>query len=248
MDCTSSDEVAATFRRSGSRVNQNPSGMQAKDTFFDVKIIAITDVRGRGVNETITAADCLAQSAVPGTVQFQLRDNELDWSQRLEFSVPLVRIARKHGQRVSVNDRLDLALSLGVSDVHLKTASLDVAAARTLFESRSVHGLVTRALHADDSASVEPATDSVSRSHEARPDAWLLSPVCQTRKGRAALGFAGLNRWVKRLPEPVFALGGVCAEDAATCLEAGAQGVAVIGAFYEEPLSLARALGVLRSA
>jgi thiamine-phosphate pyrophosphorylase len=87
-------------------------------------------------------------------------------------------------------------------------------------------------------------------------DAVLLSPILAARKGRAALGLTALaearsalvrrGRGAPRL----YALGGVEAGTARACLEAGADGVAVIGAALDgrDARPLLQALGVLRAA
>jgi thiamine-phosphate pyrophosphorylase len=74
------------------------------------------------------------------------------------------------------------------------------------------------------------------------------------RKGRPALGLAALGaarRAAAALPKPadlrLYALGGVRAENAAECITAGADGVAVIGAALDgtDPRPLLGALGIL---
>src|SRR5690606_33443052 len=62
----------------------------------------------------------------------------------------------------------------------------------------------------------------------------VVSPVWEERKGRAALGAAGLQERVHtlkaRAPELlVYALGGVSAENANESLSCGADGVAAMG-------------------
>jgi thiamine monophosphate synthase len=76
----------------------------------------------------------------------------------------------------------------------------------------------------------------------------LLSPVIAPRKGRPALGLEALERCRGSLRPgtQLFALGGVSAETARSCLEHGADGVAVIGAALGAgpARSLLKALGI----
>jgi thiamine monophosphate synthase len=63
------------------------------------------------------------------------------------------------------------------------------------------------------------------------------------------LGLEQLTRFRRELPaaQLLFALGGIDASNAAQCLHAGAQGVAVMGAAFDsEPMSLVSALGIAR--
>ncbi len=83
-------------------------------------------------------------------------------------------------------------------------------------------------------------------------DALLVSPVLAPRKGRPALGLlplGGLGEQLRArdLACQIYALGGVSAENAAGCLQAGATGVAAIGAaLAPDAEPLLSALGVLR--
>lgn len=75
-----------------------------------------------------------------------------------------------------------------------------------------------------------------------------VSPVFASRSKPSygpALGLDGLRGLVATAGVPVFALGGVTPDNAAACLEAGAHGVAVMGAVMRaaDPASTVAALG-----
>ena len=84
-------------------------------------------------------------------------------------------------------------------------------------------------------------------------DAALLSPVVAPRKGRAAVGTTVLtcargNIDAHRSRALLFALGGVDATTVKACIDAGAHGVAVVGAVLDgrDPAPLIAALGIAR--
>ncbi len=155
------------------------------------------------------------RSARPGSVMVQLRDRELPVRERLGRGQQLRQLTRETGQWLAVNDRLDLALVLEADALHLGEGSVPAAAVRQVLGSRL---WLSRACH-------DPA-----KAHADGADAVLLSPVAQARKGRPALGLAGLRRALETPQAPlVFALGGIDADWAARCVAAGARGVAVIG-------------------
>lgn len=164
------------------------------------------------------------EAARPQSLQVQLRHKQATAKVRLRRAHQLRSLASRFGQSFVVNDRLDIALVSEADGVHLPERGVSVEAARRLLGS---HRWVSRAWHG------EP----IERG-SAPPDAWLLSPVVQPRKGRPALGLRGLREAIERAraavsePDeaPVYALGGVTAESAAACLEAGARGVVVVGA------------------
>ena len=102
--------------------------------------------------------------------------------------------------------------------------------------------LISRAWHAatlDGAAATEELADV---------DALLVSPLFEPRKGRPALGLGALGVLGEQLRArnracPLYALGGVSAENAASCLGAGAAGVAAIGAaLAPDPRPLLNAL------
>ena len=205
------------------------------------RLIALTDRTVASAAVTLERFERLGRLARPGTVMLQLRDRELSARERLAFGRELGALARSTGQRFQVNDRLDLARLLAADAVHLGEGSVAAADARRLVGDGA---FVTRACHAPDAATEEGV------------DAWLLSPVFAARKGQEPLGLGILGgmhaRWRAAAGSPerpgVYALGGVNAENARACLDAGAAGVAVIGAVLsvEDPLPLVRALRIAR--
>jgi thiamine-phosphate pyrophosphorylase len=183
--------------------------------------------------------EALCAAARPGRLLVQVRDGQEPARARLDLARALAGIAARHGQRCLVNDRCDLARLSGVAGVHLGEGGIATAEARRLL---GADVFVSRAAH--DPARLDLGADAV-----------VLSPVVEPRKGRPALGPEGVQAARARLatgPQRVvlFALGGVTAASARVCLDAGADGVAVIGAALAvaDPEPLLRALELLRGA
>ncbi len=209
-----------------------------------LRVIAITDTQRAPIDLWLTQLGHLAAAAVPGSVQVLLRDRQLDIRDRQRFGQLLRILTREHGQLLSVSDRLDLAVLLGADAVHLSGASVTVEDARAFGQQHRQKWQITAACH---------APDDVARS---RADALLLSPIAEPRKGRAALGARGLaaaqaarrDRPAELGPCSVYALGGVTRRNAAELVEAGADGVALIGDLLnaDAPSALLDALGLRR--
>lgn len=174
------------------------------------RLMVITDRHLAGDPLLPRLRRCL-ERATPGSVVVQLRDRDAPIGWRLALGQVLRGLTRETEQELSVGDRLDLALLLGADALHLPEGGVDTERARSLGKL-----WVSRAWH---SGTVESA-----------PDAWVVSPAMAPRKGRPALGVTGLRAACEALQRPVYALGGVEAGNARQCLEAGAHGVAVIGA------------------
>jgi thiamine-phosphate pyrophosphorylase len=196
-------------------------------------LIAITDTTVAPLGLLETRLGALLALATHGSVAIQLRDPALSARARLELGRRLLELVAPHAAGLIVNDRIDLALALGAPGVHLGERSISVGEARRLVPD----AWISVACHDPDAA------------HEQPPDAILLSPLLEAKKGRSALGLAALERARARLAPgtALYALGGVDADGARRCLAAGADGVAVIGAALDgrEPAPLLEALGIL---
>ena len=141
-----------------------------------------------------------------------------------------VRLAVYPSSRLFVNDRLDIALAVGASGVHLGQGSLAVDAARRLdatwWIGKSVHDL-----------------DEARAAQAEGADYLFLGPVyaTATHVEREPLGLA-VVRQVVALGLPVVAIGGISVERVRELRDAGAHGVAAIRALWDamEPAAQAR--------
>jgi thiamine-phosphate pyrophosphorylase len=198
------------------------------------RLIAITDATIAPLGVLESRLEVLLAGAAPGTVAIQLRDHQLSARVRFDLGLRLRALVRRHGGALLVNDRLDLAQALEADGVHLGERSLSVDEARRLLP----HAFVVRALH-----------DLVELEHETA-DAVVLSPVLAARHGRPALGLGAVSEARARLPKAVrlYALGGIDAAAARDCRQAGADGVAAIGAVLAggDVSELLDALGIAR--
>lgn len=203
------------------------------------RLIVITDLGVATESELESRIGAVLVAARPRTVMVQLRDNELPAKRRLAWGRRLMDACRRRDHWFVVNDRLDIAAVLGADGVHLGEAGVSAADARTVL---AADAWISRACH-DPAAVMESGVDAV-----------LLSPVAAARKGRPALGVDALRRAREGIearaavaPLALYALGGVDARNAAQCLSAGADGVAVIGAVADgrDVRPLLEAIGIL---
>jgi thiamine-phosphate diphosphorylase len=131
--------------------------------------------------------------------------------------------ARGTSAVVFVNDRLDVARMSGAAGLHLPAGGLPLAAARALLApgvslGRSVH---------------DPA--EARAAHATGADYVVLGPIWETAShpGRAPLG---LEVIAQAAPARVIAIGGITSpERARACRAAGACGVAVVRAVWDDP-------------
>ncbi len=124
--------------------------------------------------------------------------------------------------RVLVNDRADVAIACGAAGVHLRDGSVSPRVIRSIAPGGFV---VTVACH--DAAAVFRAADEGA-------DYAVLAPIFAPLSKASVsppLGLDALRAITARASIPVIALGGITAENAAMCMDAGAAGIAGITLF-----------------
>jgi thiamine-phosphate pyrophosphorylase len=208
------------------------------------RLVVITDRESGPLDVWLRHLQELLAAAEPGAVQVLLRDPRLPIRERRQFGELLRKLTEQHRQSLSVGDRLDLAVLLRADAVHLSEASVTTEDARLFARLHGQSWAVSAAAHAPE------------RCLTATEDALLLSPIMAPRKGRAPLGLAGVRqaRLASRARSPelgssrFYALGGVTSQNARALLDAGADGVALIGELFEPgaPTALVSALGIQR--
>jgi thiamine-phosphate pyrophosphorylase len=172
--------------------------------------------------------ETIRSAAGAGVDWIQIREKDLE----ARPLARLVRLAmdstRGTGARILVNDRLDVALATGASGVHLGEMSLPV---ETVAEWRRSAGHKEFQIGAS-----RHSIEAAQAAERGGADYLFFGPVFST-PSKAAFG---PPQGIERLREvcaavriPVLAIGGVNLENAASCMGAGAAGVAAIRLFHE---------------
>jgi len=166
----------------------------------------------------------------------------VDWIQIREKDIcakdcaALVRAAMQAGAsddvRILVNDRLDVALAENAGGVHLGEQSIPVAEARKFLEQTRDAQLPASFL---TGVSCHSLAD-VKAAARGGADYVFFGPVFATPSKSAF----GAPQGVGKLAEvcnaaeiPVLAIGGITTDNAASCLSAGAAGIAAIRLFQD---------------
>jgi thiamine-phosphate pyrophosphorylase len=210
----------------------------------------VTDRRILPIENAADVSEALLRKigavAAAGIDWIQIREKDLSGKDCAALTNETLRRAAKatasgaSPARIFVNDRLDVALSEGAGGVHLGENSLPVAEARRLADSRGADKdfLIGVSCHSAKAAQV---------AERGGADYIFFGPVFAT-PSKAAHGVPqGLDRLAeicRSVSQPVLAIGGVTLENAASCLVAGATGIAAIRLFQDaqDVKSLAQAL------
>jgi len=178
----------------------------------------------------------VVEAAVRGGVDaVQLREKDLPAGALFELARELRRRCTRHGVRLLINDRIDVALAVGADGVHLPVDSFAAGDARALVGPGRLIGVSTHSLEQAQQASAAGA------------DFVVFGPVFATPSKRPfgpPLGLEALAQAAGAVSVPVFAIGGVTVARADAVCRHGAHGIAAIAAVLEatDPTAAARAL------
>lgn len=150
-----------------------------------------------------------------GVRLIQVRERGMPATELDRFTRRVVEQAHAHGARVLVNGDLTLAQHTGADGVHFQSAQLMALTAPP--------GMPLWAASCHDRAELEQAARLGARFA-------LLSPVLPTAShpGEPGIGWERFAEWVRDLPLPVYALGGMQPGLLDTARQHGAHGLALL--------------------
>jgi thiamine-phosphate pyrophosphorylase len=162
--------------------------------------------------------DIAARSARDGVEMIQIRAKEL--SARALSDLVRDVLACAGQSKILVNTRTDVALALGAHGVHLPAGSMPPETIRRIAPPGFLIGVSSHTIGELRAAEREGA------------DFAVYGPVfASVTKSVAPISLAAFREAASSVHLPVYALGGVTAENAGACIEAGAAGIAGISLF-----------------
>lgn len=157
----------------------------------------------------------LADAITAGVDLVQVRAKDLAARELMDLVQQSVVLA---GRKVLVNTRVDVALSCGAGGVHLPANSISPARIRVIAPPGFLIGVSCHAI------------EELRRAEQQGADFAVYGPVFETGT-KPAIGLEALRLATGSVRMPVYALGGITAENAEDCVAAGAIGVAGISMF-----------------
>jgi thiamine-phosphate pyrophosphorylase len=170
---------------------------------------------------TGTLEEAVEECLAAGLRAVQLREKDLGPRDLLALAGKVRESTSRHGARLFVNDRADVALAVGADGVHRTGTSLPISSLRSIGPPGFLIG-----------ASVHSVADARAAEPEGA-DFLFFGPIYDTpskRRYGPPQGLAVLERVASAVRLPVFAIGGVTPARVAELQRAGASGVAAIGA------------------
>lgn len=174
----------------------------------------------------------LEQALRGGIKLVQLREKELEAQQLRALAQTAAHLCESYGARLLINSNITLSWELGTG-AHLPGGN-SPEQARNILNEGALCGV---SVHSIEEAQLAAAGGA---------DYLVFGSVFETNShpGAAPAGLERLHEVVQATSLPVFAVGGIDAERAKSCREAGAYGVAVISAIWKASDVVAAARGL----
>lgn len=168
----------------------------------------------------VSHAEQVAYLSRLGVRLIQFRDKTLSPRDFHREADAALRVAREAGVKLIINDRVDIALSLGADGVHLGQEDLPPEAARRLLGSDAIIGFSTHNLEQARLAAIRPV------------DYIALGPIFSTftkNKPDPEVGLRVLRQAREVVGQmPLVAIGGISSANSAEVIGSGADAIAVI--------------------
>jgi thiamine-phosphate pyrophosphorylase len=198
-------------------------------------VYVVTDERLAGGRPLVA----IVRAALRGGAHaIQLRAKDAPARAQLALGRELRALTQQAGALFIVNDRADLAVALDADGVHVGEDDLPPELARRIVGPRRIVGVSTNSVEAALAAQ-QAGADYLGVG--------TIYPTTTKADAGEAVGPAMVAAIKARVTLPIVGIGGIRAENAAAVIEAGADGVAVVGAVIAatDPVAAARELSVV---
>lgn len=134
----------------------------------------------------------------------------------------LKRITESAGSKLIINNRLDVALAVEASGLHVGQTDVPVHIVKQLIPDYMKLGLTVSTV------------EQLAIAEQFSVDYYGIGPIFNTKtKPSGTIGIDKLKQLRALTARPIIAIGGIKLDNAAAAFAAGANGVAVIGAIYD---------------
>jgi thiamine-phosphate pyrophosphorylase len=156
-----------------------------------------------------------------GVRAIQLREKDLSVRQLFDMAVWMRELTGEYGAKLFINDRVDVALSVGADGVHLGINSIPAHAVRKISGDKLIVGVSTHSVQEAEAAENDGA------------DFVTLGPIYETPsklKYGKPIGVDTVREARSRTSIPLFVVGGIKSDRVKEVMDAGADGIAMISA------------------
>lgn len=167
----------------------------------------------------------LEASLQGGATIVQLREKKLDTRGFYQRALAAKQLCERYDIPLIINDRVDIALAVNADGVHLGQSDLPASVARQVLGPHKIIGLSV----SNDQQALE--------ANQLEVDYIGLSPIfgttTKTEQLDPPLGLEGLQRFKTISQHPIVCIGGIHHQNAASVLQHGANGLAIVSAIAQ---------------
>ena len=163
-------------------------------------------------------------SILGGARVVQYRNKVADQKLRIQQSLALLEVCRKHQIPFIINDHVKLCLEINADGVHIGGDDGNIAAIKNMIGEDKILGVSCYGEFARAEAAEKAGADYVA----------FGACFPSSTKPNAPGAELDLFTQAKKLNLPSVAIGGITLENAASVVEAGANAIAVIGELFKQ--------------
>ena len=163
-------------------------------------------------------------SILGGALVVQYRNKVADQKLRIQQSLALLEVCRKHQIPFIINDHVKLCLEINADGVHIGGDDGDITAIKQIIGEDKILGVSCYGEFARAEAAEKAGADYVA----------FGACFPSSTKPNAPRAELTLFTQAKKLNLPSVAIGGITLENAASVAEAGADAIAVIGELFKQ--------------
>lgn len=164
--------------------------------------------------------EAVREALAGGVRVVQLREKDLSSRELFRWGERLLPLCRERGALFLINGRVEVALAVGADGVHLPADGLPPREVRRRWPEL----IIGISVHGEEEAARAEGADYLLAGH-------IFATV--SKPGLAPRGLDFLRRLTAVSFLPVLAIGGITPDNAREVREAGAAGIAVMGAILE---------------
>jgi len=162
-----------------------------------------------------------------GAKIIQLREKDTPEEEIIRLGKELLKITRRYGIPLIINDSPKLAMEIGADGVHLGKDDTEISEARKILGGEAIIGV---SCYGDIERGLQAEKEGADYLACGTP---FFTPTKPDRKTTPFEILKEAKRRIKTIP--IFAIGGITKGNAKSVLETGVDGIAVITAVFSSP-------------
>ena len=189
---------------------------------IDYSLCLVTD---RTLMSTATLDDAVAAAIKGGVTMIQLREKDIDASKMFEIALKIKPITDAGNVPLIINDRVDIALAINASGVHVGQSDIPASVVRKIIPSDMILGVSAT------------NTEEAIQAEKDGADYIGVGAMFQTgtKTDAKVVSMEELEAIRKSVSIPIMLIGGIDEKNIEKFADKGVDGIAVVSAIISKP-------------